>query len=176
MGKKFRFLFLGGRGGGKNKKPSTLELGYLLKVELIYSQSTKELYSAREWLPLWAHQRIRFDYKAYHLMCFFLEIAEKISVGEYLHRDFCEHSTKGIGIFKVLANGIYHLEQAIKEKCFSMQEHGACFLGKLLLDQGVFPERRECTFCGEKFMEGRDVFLVPDRGEILLSPMLRLCR
>ena len=50
----------------------------MLRVELGRSKSTSDLYRAKEWSPIWIHEKIRFDYKAFCTMCLMLEIIDQV--------------------------------------------------------------------------------------------------
>ena len=62
-GRKVSVLFYGGQGGGKKLKSSTLELGHMLRVELGRSKSTSDLYRAKEWSPIWIHEKIANNWR-----------------------------------------------------------------------------------------------------------------
>ena len=162
-GNKISVLFMGGRGGGKKVKPGGPELGYLIKVELRRSRSTAVLAVAKEWIPQWAHQNIRFHYRAFHLMCFFLELTAKIATEEDLHspREEVPDNEKTFG---TLANGLFYLEQKAAGGAFSPPQEASVFLSKLLIAQGVFPSLGECIFCGLALSAGAVATFVAEQG------------
>ena len=162
-GSKVSIIFMGGRGGGKKHKPGVLELGYLIKVELRRMRSTADLFVAKEWSLGWVHQNIRFHYRAFEVMCFFLELVGKIAVEEDLHAP----SSMGGGherTFGTLANGLFYLEERTAAKQFSPTYDASLFVSKLLMAQGVFPVLRECVFCGINFGSESAVTFVPEQG------------
>ena len=89
-GRKISAIFYGGQGGGKNQKGSLIEAGYMLKLELKRGsgKSEESVYSVKEFSPIWQHKKIRENFNAYYLLCFFVEITEKISQREDLKADF----------------------------------------------------------------------------------------
>ena len=162
-GNKISILFLGGRGGGKKLKPGTLELGYLVKIELRRTRTTTALAVAKEWSSCWVHQNIRFHYKAFHLMCFFLELVGKIATEEDIHLPTEEVPGNG-KTFGVLANGLFYLEQKASSKKFSPAVEASIFISKLLMAQGVFPSLKDCTFCGMELHAEVEMAFVPEQG------------
>lgn len=163
-GRKVSVLFYGGQGGGKKLKSSTLELGFMLKIELGRSKSTSELYRAKEWTPLWIHKGIRLNYKAFCVMCLMLEIMEHMATHEDLHDDLQGSDTTMVGLFRVLSNALVHLDHRVKLKTFDRFSELTIFLGKLLIEQGVFPERNACVFCDQDLSHASLIYLVTDHG------------
>lgn len=163
-GRSLSVLFYGGQGGGKKHKASTLELGYMMKVELGHSRSTSDLHRAKEWLPLWSYEHIRLNHRAFSLMCLFLEIMSNISPEESLHDSHSEFDDTMEGLFRVLSNAVVHLEERTKLKKCDPYSELTIFLGKLLIEQGVFPIRDNCTFCDRPLEKLAQIYLVTDHG------------
>ena len=163
-GRKISVLFYGGQGGGKKHKSSTLEMGYMLRIELGRSKSTSELYLAKEWTPMWVHEKIRFNYKAFCLMCLILEIMDHMSTEDDLHDDFHSSDESMVGLFRVLSNALVHIESRMKSDSFDRSSELVIFLGKLLIEQGVFPERSSCVFCDQELEHASMIYLVTDHG------------
>lgn len=136
----------------------------MLKVELGRSKSTSELYRAKEWSPLWIHEDIRLNYKAFCLMCLMLEIMEHMATQDDLHDDLQSNDTTMVGLFRVLSNALVHLESRVKLKSFDRFSELSIFLGKLLIEQGVFPERTCCVFCDQNLTHASLIYLVTDHG------------
>ena len=162
-GNKVSILFMGGRGGGKKLKPGILELGYLVKVELRRTRSAGALPVAGEWCSQWVHQNIRRSYKAFHLMCFFLELVGKIATEEDIHSSVAE-SYGNEKTFGVLANGLFYLEQRISCEGLDFSFEASVFISKLLMALGVFPSLKECIFCGEWLCSERIAAFVVEQG------------
>jgi DNA repair protein RecO len=145
-GEKVSLLFFGGRGGGAKSKPSLLELGYLLKIELKKNSKKEEgMYIAQEWQTIWTHEKIRYEYKAYSLMTFFLELTNRISQNSNLEE---QTHFEQEGVFRVLSNSLFYLEKSLNENQFNPLTHLVLFLCKLTFEMGITPDPFECTFCG----------------------------
>lgn len=185
-GHKISVLFYGARSMGlsaatKRTTRSTLpiELGLCLNVVLNPKRQKViddggDLYSAKEWSYHWSHRHIRLHHSAYLLMCFYLEIMQKISMPSHL--DFShgygpmhvheqnEHYEDYAGLYRVLSNGIFYLEKLVTtqtpkqtEKQKSLNEiifiHLAVFLMKLIYELGFPPQLHHCVFCKEEFFK-----------------------
>jgi DNA repair protein RecO len=152
-GKKINCIFHGGRGGGSKKKSSILELGFMLKVDLQRAnrkggREGEELHTAKEWSLLWHHDKIRLDHKAFYLLCFFLEVIRKMSIYDELHDEHRESDDNSCGLFKVLSNSLFYVEDQLKkENSFNSSLHLSLFLTKLLIELGVYPDREVCHLC-----------------------------
>lgn len=150
-GKKVSVLFYGGQGGGKKKKPTQIEIGAMLEVELSVSKRTSEVHRAKEWKTLWRAQLIRNNHKAFIFLCAICEIVGKIIGEEDLHHE--ELTTEHEGVFRVASNAIFYLEQSLETDQFSLHKEFTIFLGKLLGEQGVFPQRENCCDCDLELTE-----------------------
>lgn len=150
-------------------KPTTLELGRMLRVELGQSKSTSELYRAKEWGVIWSHELIRYNHKAFSLMCLFLEIVAALSIEDDLHDELVEDDQSMVGIFRVLSNALVHLESGVKEKVHDSGSELLIFLGKMLIEQGVFPSREGCAFCDAQLEKLGSIYLVTDHGGFACS-------
>lgn len=147
-GKKISILFFGGRGGGAKSKPSLLELGYMLKVELKKSRMRDEgMYVAEEWSVSWQHNKVRYDFKAFSILAFYLELINKVALNDNLHEDE-GIAEEQLGLFRVLSNALFYLEKSLEENAFIPMTHLSLFLCKLTFDLGIAPSLEECTFCG----------------------------
>ncbi len=171
-GKKVSVVFYGGRGGGEKQKSSILELGYLIEVELRESRSTKDLYQAKEWKVNWHHEEIRKDFKAFSLLCFYLEVLNKLAPVDNLHDEHWSHNLEMVGLFRVLSNALTYQEKSLKEKKFFPLSQVIIFLTKLLLEQGLFPERENCCLCGEELVKFNDMHLFPEEGGFACHPCM----
>lgn len=163
-GRTVSVLFYGGQGGGKKQKSSTLELGYLIGAELAHSKSTSTLHKAKEWQPKWLHQSIRSQYQAFCFLCFALEVITKVASPESLHDANSDFDKDQEGLFKVLSNALFYLDQRCTLEGFSPVNEMIIFLGKLLIDQGVFPIRDNCLFCDIDLEKEDHLFLMADQG------------
>jgi DNA repair protein RecO len=170
-GRKVSVVFYGGRGGGKKQKSSVIELGFMLAVELRSSNSNSEMYYAKEWSLIWHHDVIRLNHSAFYLMCFFLEITNKISPIENLH-EVHEENTEMVGLFSTLSNSLVHLEKCLQAQTFYTHSHSVIFLTKALLHLGVYPEREHCTLCGEELQKFNDMYLIAEEGGFACPPCM----
>ncbi|MBC7539412.1 MAG: recombination protein O N-terminal domain-containing protein, partial [Bacteriovorax sp.] len=125
-GRKVSVVFYGGRGGGVKQKSSVIELGFMLSVELRTSKSTGEIYHAKEWNLVWHHDLVRLDHSAFYVMCFFLEIINKVSPSENLH-EVHEENVEMVGLFTTLSNALVHLEKCLQVKSFYTHSHSVIF-------------------------------------------------
>lgn len=162
-GKKIGVIFYGGMGGGKKQKSTILELGHMLKIELKETHKQKDLYSAKEWSLLWSHEKIRTNHQAFYLMCFYLELMTKISQEDHLDGDYDVDSCQD-GNFRVLSNALVFLENSLKEGTFQKEAAFSIFIGKLLLEQGIFPHLDNCCLSDERLDERSQVVLLPEEG------------
>ena len=163
-GKTLSVLFFGGLGGGKNKKPSHLELGNLISLPFAPDKNYQNLVRAKEWKITWSSQKIRESYRKFSSLCFIVEVMSKITVDE---------DTKGLsidnnefdGLFKVLSNACFFLdlEENFQEYQISFLSY---FLGKLFIDLGIFPDINQCQISGKKL--GGNILLRPDLGGLTL--------
>ena len=136
----------------------------MIKVELSHSRSTSELHRAKEWLPLWSYEEIRLNYKAFSLMCLFMEMVAGLSPEEDLHDSNSDFDQSMEGLFRVLSNAVVHLEERAKQKNCDPYSELTIFLGKLLIEQGVFPIRDNCAFCDCTLNHQGRMTLVTDHG------------
>lgn len=174
--------FYGGKGGGKKKKSSILELGFMLKVELTKPKKRQEgaLYQAKEWDLIWHHQHIRHSLFAFHALYFINEVITKLGVESHLEEKELDvgHSE---GLFKVLSNTLYYFDQKLSE---AQEDQGqslgfamvSFFLAKLLIELGIFPEVGQCVLTGEIYHSQQDstppVRFLPDQGGFALRDSL----
>lgn len=170
-GRKISVVFYGGRGGGKKQKSSIIELGFMLSVELSQAKNHSDIYHAKEWNLIWHHDLIRANHSAFYLMCFFLEVINRISPTENLH-DVHEENTEMVGLFTSLSNALVHLEKSLKENSFYIHSHAVIFLTKTLLHLGVFPERENCTLCGIDLSGFNDMYLLSEEGGFACPPCM----
>lgn len=163
-GKKISVLFYGGMGGGKKVKPGILELGHMFQIELKTSKEGQDLYVAKEWTALWTASSIRFDHRAFYLLCMMVELTSKLALDDNLHDPHQSFDRESEGIFKVLSNGLFYLDQAVKEKHFKLGQHLPLFLAKNMLEQGIFPAIEECISCGISLDSNTPSLLSPEIG------------
>jgi recombinational DNA repair protein (RecF pathway) len=162
-GKKITVVFYGGRGGGKKQKSSILELGFMLSIELQTAKRQTDVYHAKEWNLIWHYDLIRLNHQSFYQLCLFLEISNKISPQEDLH-DLDLKNQEMAGLFSTLSNALVLMEKSLEAKQFFPHSHSVIYFTKLFLHSGIYPERENCTICGEELIKFNDMFLLPDEG------------
>lgn len=162
-GKTLPVYFYGGRGGGKKSKGSFIEIGFMLKLELREQRKSMDtaIFIAKEYSLIWNSNEIRSDYKALCLLSFYLELTSKIALSEDLKSG---HGDEFAGLFKVISNAAFFLDQSITLKKFQIYGQLFIFLSKLTLELGILPDTDHCLFC-EKGLESGDLALfIPTEG------------
>ena len=167
-GKIVPVVFYGGSGGGKKNKGSTLEFGYMMKIELSHSKRTTDIYNAKEWLPLWSHQSIRLDHRAFSLLCFYLECAAKFGQEADLHEPSEDFDDQSIGLFRAISSSIFYLDKMISLGQFNFNWNLIVFISKLITELGIFPDRTKCILSGEYLNGAEELALVPNHGGFAL--------
>lgn len=162
-GRKVSVVFYGGRGGGAKQKSSVIELGFMLSIELQKTSSAKDIYHAKEWSLVWHHDLLRQNFTAFYLVCFFLEVINKISPSENLH-EVHDDNVEMVGLFATLSNALVAIEKSLALNGFYPHSHAVIFLTKILLHLGVFPERENCTICGINLEGLNDMYLIAEEG------------
>lgn len=163
-GKKISTIFLGGKGGGKNQKGSSVELGSMLQIHLVHGSSQAELKKAREWKPIWMPLALRENHQAFYLACFMFDVIDRMSVVEDLHDEHHESDQSHVGLFRLLSNALFRLDKQVELKNFILKNEVALFLGKLLVETGIFPELSECMHCGITLTPQLSMQLAPEHG------------
>lgn len=146
-GKIVDLYFYGGQGGGKFSKGSILEIGHMLKLTLSPQRKKIEtpLQVVKEYSLLWEAKNIRLDFQAFYLLSLYAEILQKIALTEDL--EHMEHSSDHEGLFKVLSNAVYCLDESVKNQLFSLYQQLFIFLSKLTFELGVLPDYEQCLHC-----------------------------
>lgn len=156
-GKTINVYFYGGRGGGKQNKGSILELGHMLVIELNIRKKKLEtqLYMAKEYKLLWSGQSVRNDFQAFYLYSFYIEFIGKIAVEDDLEGYEDDHHD---GLFNILSNGLYYLDESVKGKNFSIQNHLFIFLARLSVHLGITVDVDNCMYCSEDLQDNLCLF------------------
>ena len=82
-GKKASVLFYGGRGSLK-KKTSYIDSGHMIQVTLAPYKRDPSMVQTKEWSLVWAPEKVRNSVKRFFLLCFFMEVVDRIAVS-YTH-------------------------------------------------------------------------------------------
>lgn len=153
--------FYGGRGGGKSQKGSILELGFMLSVKLSSRiKKEQEIHIASEWGLIWNSDRIRSNHQAFYLSTFFFEFIKKVAPPKEL--DFDDDSNAGL--FKVLSNSLFFMDQAITKNEFHFETHMMAFLAKMIYELGISPDIDHCSFCQELLKDNHFILNVEQGG------------
>jgi DNA repair protein RecO len=149
-GKILSIYFYGGRGGGKRNKGSILEVGFMLAIELNPRRKKIEsdIQIAKEYKLLWDCDHIRTDFKAFYLASFYLEYMAKIAVEDDL---VVSNDQEHAGLFNVLSNGLFYLDESIRNKDFFLNTHLFIFLTKLAVQMGITQDVETCLYCKKEF-------------------------
>ena len=146
-GQKISVMFYGGRGGGKKKLPSVLDLGVMVRLHPVVGRTTGSLYKSRQWSVLWRHEGIRQCYRSFGLLCFYLEVAAKMALeGDWRRED--GPRPYGQRLFSATGNALKLLEENSRRKNRSPYFESSLFLAKVLIAEGVFPEVSRCMATG----------------------------
>lgn len=147
-GKTISVYFYGGRGGGKQSKGSIVELGHMLALELNLRKKSNDsqLYTVKEYKLLWSGQFIRDHFEAFYLYSFYIEFLGKIAVEDDLDGFEDDHHH---GLFNVLSNGLFYLDESIRKKNFILQNHLFIFLARLSVQLGITVDVELCMYCFE---------------------------
>lgn len=161
------FYIYGGQGGGKKLKPTIFEIGSMIKI-MVKDQKSKagnsELMISAEHQRLWEPQSIRYDIKAFYLVCLYLELIQKFSIpfqpgtSEYENMD---HE----GIFSVVSNALFFIEDSLKKQQFSPHQQLTLFMVKLLFHLGIMPDTDNCSYCQAELLESESVVFLPANGQ-----------
>ena len=163
-GKRVTVLFYGGQGGGRKQQTSPLELGHLVHLEINrFARNHQGMYSSREYIPTWFHRHLRHDYPTFCLLCFYLELVSKIAPEDQLtDHDAGNHHQ---GLFRVLANAIYHLEHSRKSHPPPpLRQQMVVFLAKLIIELGITPNLHHCLYSERNLSSLDDFQLIFEQG------------
>lgn len=161
------FYIYGGQGGGKHHKPSSFELGHMMKIltrEQKMKLDTSDIMIASEHQKLWAPIEIRHEIKSYYLMCLYFELVQKLSlhfqpgVSELENQD---HE----GVFSVVSNAVFYLEESLSKKQFVPHQQFTLFMVKLLFHLGIMPDTDQCSYCQTQLSENQNVVFLSSQGQ-----------
>jgi recombinational DNA repair protein (RecF pathway) len=166
-GKRLATLFYNGKGGknfmNQSKRGSgkifspPIGLGQFLQMELTFSSRTSLAHTS-QWNPQFYPQNIRHNVEAFSWHSLMSEILLKLSPEFSLSdhqelKDPYKQNNEFSGLFRVLSNGIFYLDEALKDKKFHLQSHITLFLGKLVWELGFAPKLDSCIKCLTSFRE-----------------------
>jgi DNA repair protein RecO len=160
------FYIYGGQGGGKHHRPSIFEIGSLIKI-MIKDQKrieSSDLMISAEHVRTWWPQNIRHDIKAFYLICLYFELIQKFAVS-YQHGVSDPDNKDHEGIFSVVSNALFYVEDALKKNQFTPQQHLTLFMVKLLFHLGIMPDTDQCSYCQTDLLESESAVFVPSQGQ-----------
>ena len=161
------FYIYGGQGGGKNHKPTVFELGCMMRM-MIKDQriklDTSDLMISTEHQRLWEPQSVRHDIKAFYLVCLYFELIQKFSM-PFQQGTSDYHNQDQEGIFSVVSNALFYLEDALVKKQFNAHQHLTLFMVKLLFHLGIMPDTDNCSYCQVDLLENESVVFIPANGQ-----------
>lgn len=162
-GRRFAAVFHGGAGGPR--RPSVLDLGALVRVELAPGgRRPGGLRRALEWDAVWRHEGIRRSHRAFALLCFYAEVVGRTAVEEDAWAPREPASPGQDGAFRALGHAVLRLDRRAAGNGPAGFFEPALFLAKLLIAEGVFPETRRCIATGAPLAGGRGARLLVGRG------------
>jgi len=152
----------GGMGGGKSSKPRVFEPASMMKVDVRSARpgASGDLLTVSESTLVWRSTHVRHDAKAFALVCLYLEMCMKTAVTHQPDGSPEEHA----GLFNVLSNALFHLDQSLAEKHFQWTSHLVLFLSKFLHQLGVLPDESICVFCDSELEDDAMAPLVQEHG------------
>lgn len=161
------FYIYGGQGGGKNHKPSIFELGSMMKI-MIKDQRTKidssDLMISAEHSRMWEPANLRYDVRAYYLVCLYFELIQKFAI-VYSHGTSDPENNDHDGVFSVVSNALFYIEDSLVKKQFNPHQQLTLFLVKLLFHLGIMPDTDNCSYCQTDLMENENVVFMAANGQ-----------
>jgi hypothetical protein len=161
------FYVYGGQGGGKAHKPTIFELGSMIRIlakEQRARVETSELVISQEHHRLWEPRSLRHDVKAFYLACLYFELVQKFAIAYHPgsgDADDRDHE----GVFAVVSNALFHLEDALAKERFVPHQQLTLFLVKLLFHLGIMPDTETCTYCQGNLLELPGAVFLPAQGQ-----------
>jgi len=162
QGTKLSLFVYGGQGGGTKKKPKIFQPGSLLKVETQRDKknSNEGLKIVKDSKVLWQSEHIRYSSQAFYFQCFYLEMINKVS--QY-YQDEISISEEMQGIFTVLSNALFYLDQECKKDQHLWLNHLMFFQVKLIYHLGLTPQLDYCVYCQGPLVIQQS-WLIPSEG------------
>ncbi|EQC45763.1 hypothetical protein M899_1299 [Bacteriovorax sp. BSW11_IV] len=136
----------------------------MLSIELSHSKNTTTVYQAKETSLMWAHKNIRLNHRAFYLMCFYLELAQKISLEDNLHDEHMDFDDSTLGVFRVLSNALFFLDKSLTDNNFKDTSELVTYLAKVAVETGVFPDIKHCVVTGAPLDQFKTIVLLAEQG------------
>jgi DNA repair protein RecO len=161
------FYVYGGLGGGKHHKPTAFEVANMMRVQIKDRKSLKhdvsELMIVAEHKRIWEPEHIRHDVQAFYLTCLYFEIIQKFALA--YHPSQSGETTDHEGIFSVLSNALFYLNDAVSSKNFQSSQHLSLFMVKLLWQLGILPDTEHCAYCETNLFEADGAAFLIEQGQ-----------
>lgn len=161
------FYIYGGQGGGKNHKPTIFELGSMVRI-MIKDQRAKidssDLMISAEHARIWEPQSVRHDIRAFYLVCLYFELIQKFAIPFQQGTSDYQNPDQE-GVFSVVSNALFYLEDALSKKQFDAHQHLTLFMVKLLFHLGIMPDTDTCSYCATELLENPAVVFLPANGQ-----------
>ncbi len=160
------FYIYGGQGGGKSHKPSIFELGSMMKILIKDKKKidSSDLMVSAEHQRSWEPQSIRHDIKAFYLVCLYFELIQKFAI-PYQHGTSDHENMDHEGVFSVVSNALFYIEDALKKNQFVPHQQLTLFMIKLLFHLGIMPDTDNCSYCQTGLLENDSVVFMPANGQ-----------
>lgn len=161
------FYIYGGQGGGKKNKPTIFEIGSMIRIMTKDQKArleTSEIMISSEHQRIWEPQNIRYDIKAFYLVCLYLELIQKFSIS--FHPDSTDPENQDhAGIFSVISNALFYIEDSLVKKKFIPHQQFTLFMVKLLFHLGIMPDTDNCSYCQADLLTNDSVVFLPSNGQ-----------
>ncbi len=157
------FYVYGGQGGGKKQKPTSFELGNMLRIHLKDKKST-ELMVVNEHTKIWTPQHTRYNIQAFYLTCLYFEILQKFAT-PFQNSEFVTDENEGI--FSVVSNALFYMDESLGKKDFVPEQHLSLFMIKLLFHLGIMPDTDNCSYCHTELLNLESVSFMPANGQFV---------
>lgn len=161
------FYIYGGQGGGKHHKPNLFEPGCMMKIHVKEQKSKalegNDILIAQEYQRIWDPKHIRHNIQAFYLMCLYFEIITKLAQPHNAQDREMDHAETE-GIFSVLSNALFYLDESLNRGDFITEQHAMLFMVKLLFHMGIMPDTEHCGYCTGLLMDSPSVSFVATDG------------
>lgn len=161
------FYIYGGQGGGKKQKPTIFEIGSMIRIQVKEQKAridSSDLMISEEHARIWEPQSIRYDIKAFYLVCLYFELIQKFAIPfEKSSVDVATNDHEGV--FSVVSNALFYIEDALKKQQFIPHQQLTLFMVKLLFHLGIMPDTDNCSYCHAELLEEESVIFLPANGQ-----------
>ncbi|HXH74604.1 MAG TPA: DNA repair protein RecO C-terminal domain-containing protein [Bacteriovoracaceae bacterium] len=161
------FYIYGGQGGGKKQKPSAFDIATMMKIQIkdrkVLRQDVSELMIAAEHQRIWEPLQIRHNIQSFYLTCLYFEIIQKFGIN--YHPDDSGITSDHEGVFSVVSNALFYMDEALVKNHFIPEQHLSLFMVKLLYQLGIIPDTEQCGYCGASLFEEKGASFLIEQGQ-----------